>query len=65
MDPETLIRADADVDRARRAPFRVLAESGTLSVDSASLTTRTTSSLWALTIQIVNTAGWRKATFKR
>jgi len=33
MDPETLIRADADVDRARRAAFRVLADSGTLSAE--------------------------------
>jgi endonuclease G, mitochondrial len=33
MDPETLIRADADVDRARRSALRVLAASRSLSTD--------------------------------
>jgi endonuclease G len=37
MDPETLIRADADVDRARRAAMRSLTESRTLSADDVAV----------------------------
>jgi len=37
MDPETLIRADADVDRARRAALRALAESRTLSTEDVAV----------------------------
>ena len=39
MDPVDLIRADAEIDRARRAALRVLAESETLSIDDVALFT--------------------------
>ena len=39
MDPVDLIRADAEIDRARRAALRVLAESQTLSIDDVALFT--------------------------
>jgi endonuclease G len=37
MDPETLIRADADVDRARRSAFTVLAASRSLTTDDVAV----------------------------
>jgi endonuclease G len=37
MDPEALIRADAEVDRARRAAMRALTESRTLSPDDVAV----------------------------
>jgi hypothetical protein len=37
MDPETVIRADADVDRARSTALRVLTESRTLSTEDVAV----------------------------